>query len=101
MLIGLKSDEMKIVKLLFYPLAYRCICDKALEIGLVSPFKHGDIMFYMVSTTLWGYSYMLENRAGSSVYNIVDGYTSFDYYWKRNYYFGGMKLRSDIAKRHF
>ena len=33
--VGLQPGELSLLKLLFFPLAYRCLCNKSLEIGLV------------------------------------------------------------------
>ena len=35
LVVGLQPGELSLLKLLFYPLAYRCVCNKFLEIGLV------------------------------------------------------------------
>ena len=55
-----QKGEKNLLKLLFYPLAFRCLCDKLLDIGFVSKFKHGDILVYMVFGFFCAFSTLVE-----------------------------------------
>ena len=57
---NLANGEKNLLKLLFYPLAFRCLSDKLLEIGLVPKFKHGDIIMYMIVGFFAAFSTLIE-----------------------------------------
>ena len=51
------------VKLLFFPLTWRCFSDILIEIGLVPKFVGGDILAYMLVCLFCPYSYMIEMQS--------------------------------------
>ena len=57
---NLANGEKNLLKLLFYPLAFRCLSDKLLDIGLVPQFKHGDIVVYMIFGFFFAFSTLIE-----------------------------------------
>lgn len=57
LLCGLQANELNLIKLIFYPLAFRCIFDKAIEQGWVVPFKHGDILAYVMMNVFVAFTY--------------------------------------------
>ena len=57
---NLANGEKNLLKLLFYPLAFRCLSDKLLDIGLVPKFKHGDIAVYMIFGFFCAFSTLIE-----------------------------------------
>ena len=63
--LGLQKNEKNLVKLIFFPLAFRCLSNLLMEVGLVPTFKHGDILGYMFSCYAVVYSYVLERHSSS------------------------------------
>ena len=61
--LGLEQGEMNLVKLIFYPLAWRCLCDKMLEVGLIPKFWGGEVFGYMIACCLIPYTYTLEKSS--------------------------------------
>ena len=57
---GLQPGEMNLLKLFFIPLAWRCFCDKMMDIGLIPRFKHGDILVYMIIGFFCSFSTLVE-----------------------------------------
>ena len=58
--IGLQDKEKNLMKLFFFPLAFRCLSNKTIEIGLVPRPKHGDILAYGIFAYLIGFSTLME-----------------------------------------
>jgi hypothetical protein len=56
-LTGLQPNEQNLIKLIFYPLAFRCLFDKIVELGWITPFKHGDILAYVLANICVGFTY--------------------------------------------
>ena len=97
--IGLRKSEMSLIKLIFFPLAWRCLCDTLIEIGLLPHFKHGEILGYMISSCLIPYSYMLERYScPHPVMKMVKTYCRDpereNYVWNHVW----MAVRVDISK---
>ena len=64
------------MKLFFFPLAYRCLCDKLLEKGWLPKFKHGDILGYMLASGCIGFVWSMEKYSDSpAMKKAVDLYT--------------------------
>lgn len=57
---GLQDNEQNLVKLLFYPLAFRCLFDKLFEKGWLRKFKHGDIIGYVIANIFITFTYQQE-----------------------------------------
>lgn len=57
LLTGLQPNEQNLLKLIFYPLAFRCLFDKIVEKGWITPFKHGDILAYVLANICVGFTY--------------------------------------------
>ena len=73
--LGLHKSEKNLVKLMFFPLAFRCLCNLLMEVGLIPTFKHGDILGYMLSCYAVVYSYVLErNSCSPSVTKMIYQY---------------------------
>ena len=60
---GLQKSELNLAKLVFFPLAWRCISNKLLEVGFVPKFKGGDVLAYMLVGFVVTYAYMLESSS--------------------------------------
>ena len=100
LVIGLQSGEQNLLKLLFFPLAFRCLCNKIMEIGLVSQFKHGDIVFYMLCGVFCSYTYMIEHDScPNGIYRMVDGYAKMSRFEKRTYGLASMKIKAEITTK--
>ena len=54
---GLLPNEQNLIKLIFYPLAFRCAFDKIVELGWIVPFKHGDILAYVLASVFVAFTY--------------------------------------------
>ena len=60
-IIGLKKDEMVLIKLFFFPLLWRCFAALFIESKVIPvPKKHGDIMTYVVLSSIIGFCMMYE-----------------------------------------
>ena len=74
-LVGLQKNESNIVKLIFFPLAFRCLCNTLIEVGLIPAFKHGDILGYMIGSFVVPFAYQLERiSTPAAVYKMVHTY---------------------------
>ena len=74
--LGLQKSELSLVKLIFLPLVWRCICDKSLESGFVPSIKPGgDILAYMLTTFYLTYCYMIESHSAPAMSKIVHHYS--------------------------
>ena len=60
MYIGLQEKEKNLMKLFFFPLAFRCLSNKTIEIGLVPRPNHGDILAYGIFAYLIGFGTLME-----------------------------------------
>ena len=102
LVVGLQPGELNLLKLLFFPLAFRCLSDKLMEIGLVPQFKHGDIFFYMLCGVFCSYSYMVEHSScPSGIYKMVDNYAKMTPFENRTYRLASMKTKADVATKYF
>ena len=61
--LGLHNNEKNLVKLIFFPLAFRCLTNMLIEMGLLPTGKHGDILGYMLSCYAVVYSYVQERHS--------------------------------------
>ena len=61
--LGLHKNEKNLVKLIFFPLAFRCLTDLMLDVGLIPKFKHGDILGYMLTSFFVSYAYAVEKHS--------------------------------------
>ena len=69
---GLQKNEINLVKLLFYPLLARCVCDKLLEIGLIPKIERGgDVLAYMLACFPIPYTFVLEIHNSRDMSRIV------------------------------
>ena len=97
-IVGLENSEMNLLKLLFYPLMWRCLCDKLIEVGLIPRLPGGDILGYMIACTPIPYAYMLERHSNiPSVQKIVDQYSQANFLENRTYRFAQISTRQNIA----
>ena len=78
--VGLNKKELSLFKLLIYPLMYRCLVTKLIELGLIPTFKHGDILGYVVTTFFYGFCQICESHSHQpQMYNMVKQYAQFGY----------------------
>ena len=99
--VGLQPGEQNLLKLLFFPLAFRCLCDKLMETGLVPKFKHGDILFYMLCGVFCSYTYMIEHSScPGGMYRMVDNYAKLDLTESRTWRLASTKTRADLATKY-
>ena len=78
---------MNLVKLIFYPLAWRCLCDKAVDVGLLPKFWGGEVLGYMICCWCIPYTYTLEKRACvPAVHKLVLNYSRDPYLENRLYH---------------
>jgi hypothetical protein len=62
--------------LIFYPLAFRCLFDKIVEKGWITPFKHGDILAYVLANICVGFTYTQERQScPPSLFSMVEIYS--------------------------
>ena len=74
----LNSTEQNLLKLFFFPLAFRCFFDKMLELGFMPRLKGGDIISYVLASSVIGYVWTYEKYSDSlSMSKAVDMYTQF------------------------
>lgn len=86
LIVGLQQSELNLVKLLFFPLVFRCLCDKMMEIGMVTPFKHSDILAYMFTGFFVSYTYMVEHAScPKSTFKLIDTYSRMNVFENRTY----------------
>ena len=72
---GLQANELNLAKLMFFPLAFRCVCDKLLEIGVLPKLQAGDIISYMLVCFAVTFAYILEGHSvNHSVHKMIDSY---------------------------
>ena len=78
------------------------MCEKMMEIGLITPFKHGDILAYMICGFWCGYSFILEKSScPPSMSGLVQNYTKMQYLEKRTCRgASNLRLRADIANKY-
>ena len=101
LVIGLQPGEISLLKLLFYPLAFRCLCHKVLEIGLVKERKHGDILVYMIVAFFCGYTYSIEmGSCPKNFYKIIDGYAKLDAYEKSGWGVASSRVKAENAVKY-
>ena len=86
MVLGLDSTETTLVKLVFYPLAWRCFYSKLIEVGLLPTFKHGDVLGYMLACFLVPYTYTMEPRSCSPPIHKMVLHYSRDPRWENRVY---------------
>ena len=70
--LGLQTAELKILKLLLYPLTFRCFVEKLLSLGVIPKIRGGSILSYMIVTYVIAYCYVLEGRSGKSFQKMID-----------------------------
>ena len=58
--LGLNEKEKNLMKLFFFPLAFRCFSNKTIEIGLVPRPRHGDILAYGIFAFLIPFTTLIE-----------------------------------------
>lgn len=58
--IGMNDKEQNLLKLLLYPLLWRCVFTKLFEMKWLPTFKHGDILAYVISTFYFGHVSVFE-----------------------------------------
>ena len=72
LILGLQKSEITILKLIAYPLAFQCLTQKLLGLGLLPNIKRGDILAYMIVTTPLVFCYINEGGSGKSVQTMID-----------------------------
>jgi hypothetical protein len=76
LLYGLQAGELNLLKLIFYPLAFRCFVDKMIELGWLKTFKHGDILAYVLVNLFVAFTYTQERQScPPSLFNMVEVYS--------------------------
>lgn len=76
MFFGLMPNEQNLIKLIFYPLAFRCVFDKTVESGWIVPFKHGDILAYVVASIFVAFTYTQERQScPPSLFSMIEIYS--------------------------
>lgn len=71
-----EAQEQNLMKLFFFPLAFRCLFDKLFESGVIPTFKHGDILSYVLVNSLVSYVWTYEKYSNSpSLSKSIDQYT--------------------------
>ena len=76
-IIGLKKNELGLVKLLFFPVAWRCFCQIMLKKKIVpSISRHGDILTYMALSWIIGMCMVFEAYS-SPLNKAVSTYATF------------------------
>ena len=75
-IIGFSSREQQLFKLLIFPLVWRCIVSKAMDIGLLPTLKrHGDILGYVIVTTIVGFCFSTEGYSNQrQLQGMIRGY---------------------------
>jgi len=71
------KQEQNLLRLFFYPLAWRCFYDKLKELGIVPKVKHASVLFYMIHALHIGYTYTYEKQSIGSLNGAIDSYTQF------------------------
>ena len=65
---GLQDKEKNLMKLFFFPLAFRCLSNKTIEIGLIPRPNHGDILAYGIFVWFMGFGTLIEwNSCSASI----------------------------------
>ena len=71
--VGMKKKEQALFKLLIYPLMFRCLITKLVEVGLFPSFKHGDILAYFAATSHLSYCQIVEKHSQQpQMYNMIN-----------------------------
>ena len=98
----LQNGEKNLMKLLFYPLAFRCLCDKILDVGLVSQVKHGDILVYMIFGFFCAFSTLIEwNSCPDGLRQTIQhSFTRMTYFECRSFSVANMAFRKDKALKY-
>ena len=98
---GLQKNELSLVKLVFFPLAFRCITDKLLEAGILPKFVGGDILGYMLVCCFCPYSYMLEyHSCPPAISRMIFTYCDENAWESRSYNILRSVNRVKIASRY-
>ena len=72
---------MNLVKLIFIPLAWRCLCDKLMAVGLLPKFWGGEVLAYMICCWFVPLTYLMEKRSCVPAVNkLVNNYSRDPYY---------------------
>ena len=82
-LIGFSSQEIRLIKLMMFPLVFRCIGTKLFEKGFPQMKRHGGIVAYVLLTNIIAFSYVLEplsNAAGMQ--KSIESYTMVTPFYK-------------------
>ena len=99
--LGLEPGETSLVKLLFFPLAWRVVCDKLVEVGLLPKFWGGEVLGYMLACFLIPYTYMLEPRSSSpAMYKLVLTYSRDPYFENRGFHIVKSAVRANIFRQY-
>ena len=98
----LQNGEKNLMKLLFYPLAFRCLCDKILDVGLVSQIRHGDILVYMIFGFFCAFSTLIEwNSCPDGLRQTIQhSFTRMTYFECRSFSVANMAFRKDKALKY-
>ena len=100
-MLGLENSEMNLVKLIFYPLAWRCICDKSMEVGLIPKFWGGEVLAYMICCWSIPQTYLLEKKSCiPAVHKLVLNYSRDPKYENRIYDHAKMLNNVSIYERY-
>ena len=99
---GLNAAELNLAKLLFFPLAWRCLSDKVLQKGLVPNVRHGDIIVYMLVCFFCSYTFMMEKSScPPALHKMVKSYCLEDRFEGRSYNVSKMAIRAEIRNCYF
>ena len=97
--LGLHKNEKNLVKLIFFPLSFRCLSNLLMEVGLIPTFKHGDILGYMLSCFFVVYAYVCERHSSSpAVTKMIYQYAADQESEVRLYVPLWVRAKADIAR---
>lgn len=80
----LDNQEQSLLKLFFFPLAYRCLVDKLRMKGVIPDIKHGSVLGYVLSAGIIGFVWTMEKYSDSpAMKKAVDMYVRESHYEQR------------------
>ena len=99
--IGLEARELNVLKMLFFPMAFRCICDMLLAKKIVPKFVFGDVLAYMCATYFMTYCGNFETHScPPGIQKMADNYSKQTKFEMRTLLASSLTQRRDLAEKY-
>ena len=99
--IGLQPNEINVLKMLFFPMMFRCIFDTLLAQQIVLKLEFGSVLAYMLVTFIAAYTGGLETHScPDSMTKMMKNYSKLDRYEQRSIYAVSLTNKRDLGYKY-